>query len=325
MPKISIVVPVYNVEKYIDKCINSILNQTYTDFELLLIDDGSTDRSGEICDQYASIDERVCVIHKSNGGVSTARNIGIKQSKGDYIGFVDADDYIEEEMYEVLFKLIEDNKADISICGFKIIDEDIGKIERIQDSGKIEVLSQEKLVAKETDMPWSIRLDTINKLFRKEALSGLLFDENLHCAEDTLFLHQAIMRMNKGVFIELPLYVNVRHSGSAMRGRLNPNNYYQSYFTDFSIYSDIKSNFPWLAERSYLVLLNNCIWKLEDVCRNLCGRANEEDKKCVKKMRKFLFRTGLHVFKCSEIGIKQKIGLFMLSANLKDRHLHYVK
>ena len=110
-----------------------------------------------------------------------------------------------------------------------------------------------------------------------------------------------------------------------MRGRLNPNNYYQSYFTDLSIYTDIKSNFPRLEEWSYLVLLNNCIWKLEDVCRNLRGRANEEDKKCVKKMRQFLFRTGLRVFKCTEIGIKQKVGLFMLSANLKDRNLHYLR
>ena len=324
MPRVSVIVPVYNVEKYLSKCIESILGQTFTDFELLLVDDGATDESGVICDRYAAIDSRIRVFHKQNGGVSTARNLGIQNALGDYIGFVDSDDYIDSNMYEVLFNLIEEHQADISICGFKVIDEDIGKVERIQESGRVEVLSREQLVSKETDMPWSIRLDTINKLFKKAALSDLLFDVKLHCAEDTLFLHQAIMRMNKGVFIELPLYINVRHSGSAMRGRLSPGKYYQSYYTDYGIYTDIKTHFPKLAERSYLVLLNNCIWKLEDVCRNLRGRASAEDKKCIRDMRRFLFKTGIHVLGCSEIGIKQRVGLFLISTNIKDRKLHKV-
>ena len=101
-PKISIIVPVYNVEKYIHKCINSILDQSLTEFELILVDDGSPDRSGEICDEYSKKDNRIKVIHKSNGGVSSARNIGIDKACGEYIGFVDPDDYIDVNMYERL-------------------------------------------------------------------------------------------------------------------------------------------------------------------------------------------------------------------------------
>lgn len=100
---ISVIVPVYNVEKYLHKCINSILNQTYKNLEIILIDDGSTDNSGKICDEYALKDNRIKVIHKENGGLSSARNAGLDICSGDYIGFVDSDDYIAEDMYEYLY------------------------------------------------------------------------------------------------------------------------------------------------------------------------------------------------------------------------------
>ena len=116
MPKISIIVPVYNVEKYLEKCVRSILAQTFTDFELILVDDGSPDSSGAMCDQFAEQDQRVKVIHKENGGLSDARNAGIEIATGEYLGFVDSDDYIADDMYELLYtNIVKD--ADLSICG----------------------------------------------------------------------------------------------------------------------------------------------------------------------------------------------------------------
>lgn len=117
MCEISIIVPVYNVEKYLKKCVDSILNQTFKDFELILVDDGSPDSSGAICDQYAEKDSRVKVIHKKNGGLSDARNAGIEVAKGKYLGFIDSDDYIAEDMYELLHNNIVRENADLSICG----------------------------------------------------------------------------------------------------------------------------------------------------------------------------------------------------------------
>lgn len=117
MAQISIIVPVYNVEAYISRCIDSILAQTFVDFELILVDDGSTDRSGEICDSYAGMDSRIRVIHKENGGASDARNTGIDTAEGRYIGFVDSDDYIAKDMYEKLLKACVNHKADLSVCG----------------------------------------------------------------------------------------------------------------------------------------------------------------------------------------------------------------
>ena len=106
MGKVSIIVPIYNVEKYLSKCIESILSQTYKNIEIILVDDGSPDNSPQICDEYAKKDDRIIVIHKANGGVSSARNAGIDIATGKYIGFVDPDDYIENNMYELMVNKI---------------------------------------------------------------------------------------------------------------------------------------------------------------------------------------------------------------------------
>ncbi len=115
---ISIIVPVYKVEPYLRQCVDSILNQTYSDLEVLLIDDGSPDKCGEICDEYAAADSRVRVIHKLNGGISSARNAGLDAATGEYIGFVDSDDWIEPRMFEVLLNALTEADADISICDY---------------------------------------------------------------------------------------------------------------------------------------------------------------------------------------------------------------
>ncbi len=115
---ISIVIPVYKVEPYLSKCIDSILAQTYTNLEIILVDDGSPDNCPKICDEYAKLDNRIIVIHKENGGLSDARNAGIRIVTGEYIGFVDSDDYIDAKMYEILAQKITKYEADISICSY---------------------------------------------------------------------------------------------------------------------------------------------------------------------------------------------------------------
>lgn len=119
IPKISIIVPVYNVELFLHKCIISILSQTFKDFELILINDGSTDKSGEICDVYSQKDSRIKVIHKKNEGQSSARNKGLEIARGDYIGFVDSDDWIEQDMYKTLYESSIKANADIAVIGLE--------------------------------------------------------------------------------------------------------------------------------------------------------------------------------------------------------------
>ena len=114
-PRLSVIVPVYKVEKYIHNCVESILKQTFSDFEVILVDDGSPDRCGEICDSYAFLDKRIKVIHQSNGGLSAARNKGIEIAQGEIIGFVDSDDEISADMYEKMLQYLDDNQLDI-VC-----------------------------------------------------------------------------------------------------------------------------------------------------------------------------------------------------------------
>ena len=115
--KISVIVPVYNVEQYLERCVESIVNQTYKNLEIILVNDGSTDNSGELCDELAKKDNRIKVVHKENGGLSDARNNGERESTGEYIIFIDSDDYIHHEMLNTLYNQIVEKNADVSICG----------------------------------------------------------------------------------------------------------------------------------------------------------------------------------------------------------------
>ena len=166
---ISIIIPVYKVEKYLEKCIQSVINQTYENLQIILVDDGSPDNCGKICDEYAKKDHRIEVIHKSNGGLSDARNKGLEIAKGEYIGFVDSDDYIEADMYEVLYNLLKQYNADVSICNFYTVSQ--GKIaiknadNGINEYNRIEIL-------KEILSDRNIQSYAWNKLYKKE-----LFDE----------------------------------------------------------------------------------------------------------------------------------------------------
>ena len=166
---ISIIIPVYKVEKYLEKCIQSVINQTYENLQIILVDDGSPDNCGKICDEYAKKDHRIEVIHKSNGGLSDARNKGLEIAKGEYIGFVDSDDYIEADMYEVLYNLLKQYNADVSICNFYTVAQ--GKIsiknadKGINEYNRIEILKEILLDKNIQSYAW-------NKLYKKE-----LFDE----------------------------------------------------------------------------------------------------------------------------------------------------
>ncbi len=174
MQKISVIVPIYNIENYVRSAVDSILRQSYTNLEILLVDDGSTDSSGMICDEYAQKDARVKVIHKKNGGLSDARNAGIEAATGTYIGFVDGDDFIEPEMYRRLYDALVKNNADFSICSFRFVgayENRNGKIE-IDDevlSGK-EILL-EKRMSKHA-WGWGYAW---NKLYKKEVFQSLRY------------------------------------------------------------------------------------------------------------------------------------------------------
>ena len=210
---ISIVIPVYRVEKYLNKCIDSVLAQLYDNLEIILVDDGSDDNCPQICDQYACIDCRIKVIHKDNGGLSSARNSGIDIAKGKYICFIDSDDYIDENYVQKLYDALVLNNADISICAFSEMDEKGNQLDgnkRLPNT----ILDKEDLYRKNLvpDISWCMGV-AWNKLYKIQLFDNVRYPEH-KWHEDDFVSHHIYDNINKAVFIEDKLYYYVQHSGS---------------------------------------------------------------------------------------------------------------
>ncbi len=203
-PKISVILPIYNMEQYLPKCIDSILKQTFIDFELLLIDDGSQDNSGKICDEYAKKDSRIIVIHKENGGSSSARNAGLDIAKGDYFGFVDGDDWIEKNMYELLYKGIIDFKADLALCRLlHIAKSNLGYY--LNDK----FTDQEKIIDGDRLLRYLIlnKIDAscCTKLFKSSIFDTIRFQAG-KLNEDFKLLFEVFSNKRKGIYINEVAY-----------------------------------------------------------------------------------------------------------------------
>lgn len=215
MKTISIVIPVYNVEEHLSKCLDSVLNQTYKDLEIILVNDGSTDYSGTICEDYRQKDSRIKVYHQKNRGVSYARNSGLSQASGDYIGFVDADDWIDRNMYECLANQMEQEAADIAIGGVYINDQPL--VKELEKDGIDASRAIELCLALRENQP-VLMAGVCNKLFRRKKMDHLTFQTDLAVGEDMNFLVQACFLADKIVYTTQPVYHYIQRDGSAVHG-----------------------------------------------------------------------------------------------------------
>lgn len=272
---ISIIVPVYNCEKYLEKCVDSMLSQTYGDLEILLVNDGSTDGSGAICDRYAKQDKRVRPIHKTNGGVSTARNAGIEAAAGEYISFIDSDDWIAPEMYAELFKALTKDNADmVTLCSAVIVAEDGYQIPPTCPSRPIhlkgfhpavefwkEYLDQEPLLSM---VVWG-KLCTRSFFGSRRYAVGRLY-------EDTLLLPEWYLDCKTVTCLPGDYYYYLQRPGSTMGGALTPAKYCQ--FIDSRFYkintfydrglTDLSYSFDCFLIQGLLKFFEFSIWRLEE-------------------------------------------------------------
>jgi glycosyltransferase involved in cell wall biosynthesis len=217
MPKISIIVPVYNTEKYLRPCLDSILAQTFGDFEAILVDDGSKDKCGDICDEYAERDKRIRLYRKNHLGVSNARNFGIKMCNGTYVCFIDSDDYIHPKMLETLHSAVEENNCAFSMC----LEQNVDKINPYEEIITEEGYSYEMI--DKSDCIYGIShegkdkrhfVHMVGKLYRKELIEQLKFDESISLSEDLLFNFQFYLKDVCGIRIMKPLYYRTIRSNS---------------------------------------------------------------------------------------------------------------
>lgn len=210
---ISVIVPIYNVEIYLNKCIESIAKQTYHNLEIILVDDGSPDNCPNMCDEWAEKDSRIKVIHKANGGLSDARNAGLSIATGDYIAFVDSDDYIEPDMYEKLLKVALERHSDIVSCKLRMVYENAEYSVSTEDTEEeIEYLPEEALAALIDD---KIRQVVWNKIYRADLIKNILFDVGKY-HEDEFWSYKAIGAATKITTVDYTGYNYLQRSGSIM-------------------------------------------------------------------------------------------------------------
>lgn len=221
--KISVIVPIYRVEKYLDTCIGSLIGQTYGNLEILLVNDGSPDRCGEICEAYAARDGRIRVLHRVNGGPSAARNTGLDAATGDFIGFVDPDDYVHERFYETLMRMIRETDADIAQCRFRKVSEDDlpGEWQEMHD-GSVSVLERPASLHNlyTNDIHYIHAVVVWNKLYKKELFDGIRFPEGkIH--EDEHIAYKVLYRARRVALTSDPLYGYLQRPDSYMGSRFN--------------------------------------------------------------------------------------------------------
>ena len=294
---VSIIIPVYKVEKYIDRCVTSIINQTYKNLEIILVDDGSPDNCGKICDDYAKMDERIKVIHKENGGLSDARNVGIESAKGNYISFVDSDDFIEKDMIELLLKEIEENNCDISICGYykTYIDKD----EIIDNSKEIFIMNNIEAIDK-MNMLGSYDVSAWGKLFNINLIKDTRFPVG-KLSEDWFVMYKIFYNASRICYNPNPKYHYVQRAGGISKN--NPRINYDAIQAAKECMEFIEKKCPNIIENA---IIRYCIANIG--VYNSCILYNKEDKEVYSNIRKYI-KT---ILKSKNISNKKKIQFWIL-------------
>lgn len=307
---VSIIVPIYKVENYLKKCIDSIISQTYKNIEILLIDDGSPDDCGAICDEYAKKDKRIKVIHKKNGGLSDARNYGIEASRGDYIMFIDSDDYISKNMCKILLKNALENNADIVTCNFKeIYLNNIEKVNKQSQRERINVVSNIEAIYKyfiKNDLDMNV---VWNKIYKR----NLFFGENkirfpvgkLH--EDDYIVCKLYYYANKIVIINDVLYYYIRRFDS-ITGNFSEKNILDTIDARIEYYNFANNK---EIKLKYMVQAHGIDYYKYCLSFELSEKINEK----IANFRKCILKNKKNIFKNPYINWKKYIKFILICIN----------
>ena len=307
MPTISVIVPVYNVEKYLCCCVDSILAQTFTDIEVLLVDDGSTDGSGAICDEYAQKDSRVRVFHKANGGVSSARNLGLDEATGKFFLLCDSDDVIHPQLLSMAVSEIDQNELDCLIYGYSCVDEEKTFEEvrkEIRKKETVELMNREQ-VFREILRGQRFRMLACNKLYRAELWESIRYPVGRKYGDDTSVTYRLMDLCQKVGYVETPYYYYRMRTGSALHSTLSEKN-----LQLFDAYNEMlvyfEKNHPQLREdacSAYVVRIFDFLAEL---------KKNSEKEELLQVLRKQMKRNFGKLLKWGKATGKQKLLLYLL-------------
>lgn len=307
---ISVIIPVFNVEKYLERCIKSIINQTYKNLEILLINDGSTDKSIEICNRYLEIDNRIVLLNKENGGLSSARNLGIDKAKGEYISFVDSDDFIHELMYETLVSNLEKNDCDISIIESLDVIEDKDFIFELKNNNNSIVYSKEESIANYLDGKF---IPAWGKLYRKELFESIRFPIGILNEDEAIMIRVFDSCTRNIVYQDIKLYFYLkRKSGSITSTKKNLKNNIDWINNSYSNLIYIKNNYPKLIRKGEARYYNSIVAMLIRLVDLNSSEFNSE----MYKYKRLLRVNNNKILRNSEVTLKFKIKCCLMTLNI---------
>lgn len=308
---ISIIVPVYNVEEYLGQCIESVLNQSYQNLEIILIDDGSTDNSGLICDEYKKRDQRIQVIHKKNGGQSSARNVGLNIAKGCYVGFVDSDDWIEQNMYEILHKNICLYDADIATCSYILEYKEINMSVAAFKKPIVKLFEKkdEKMLLKSFlnhklyfSGPW-------DKLYRKNIFNNIRFPENQFYEDNYIALE--VMLKAERIVVGDGQYYHYRQNINSTTKSYSEKKYQDAIKAEMHNVEIVKHFYPDLVKCAYAPLYLR-YFQFLDLLIFDHGSSSET----IQSIRSNIQNNIKNIMFLENLNIKEKIALAMMATNL---------
>lgn len=274
--EISIIIPVYNAEKFLSNCLDSIINQSYSDFEIIIVDDGSTDRSRDIYLKYSELDSRIKILQQENKGVSIARNIGIKESKGEFLVFIDSDDIIKNDMLMIMFEEITKKNADIAFCGFEVkgsksrLNDTQNLIETCRGESPKVISNNEAIIRTISTNPNKILYGYIwRNMYRADIIkkNNITFSEKIKISEDFMFILEVLNRCKKVVIIPKNLYVynvndtsvTAKYMPTVHSDMMNINNWMLNNICND--YTDTLEGYNCCVANTYLIFVQN-------ICRN---------------------------------------------------------
>ena len=303
--KISVIVPVYNVEAYLERCVESILQQTYAHFELILINDGSTDSSGQICDHLASQYENIKVHHIENAGVSNARNMGIQLATGSWVTFIDSDDFVTQDYLATLASAVEGLNVGFAIAPLHHIKNGI-VTDIPSHSGKTELWSTEETM-KELLMTTRTSFFPVAKLFKRDLLADEKFNTNYHLAEDALFLTELLLKTRCScVFIDKPVYYYDHREGSATTS-VN-----RHVFDTIEVYKQIIAQVSQAFPNLKYELINRECWSYITVYDKIIFTSREEYQKEKAELRNWIVQHRREIWKDAYFTTFRKVAILSL-------------
>ena len=308
---ISIIIPVYNVEQYIRRCVDSILNQTYKNIEVILVDDGSTDNSGVICEEYKKKDLRVKVIDQKNSGAPTARNCGMDASTGKYIYFVDSDDYIHPQTLEILYNIITQKDTDVSACGYEIVYDNKLEFEEITDY-ESRVISNFDLLKKMVNLPEMTYSQVLwNKLFKREAIGDIRMNPG-YVIDDFDFVSRVLFKCRSVAVVDKDLYYYYTNPNGVMNSR----KYNPKKFLALQAWYDMAATYKKLGdEEMYYKCMKRSLATVRASIAACCdGRVC--DKEWILYLKQQIEEKKSEIFLVSRIVDKVQLMLFYRQYNL---------